>query len=117
MLQDLDDIEFCDHEWSEPKSVGNATWYVQCQKCGMEQQEVLIEEFWEDKFITIKGKRYRALKAWGNITRCAECGKVSFDVPLILWSKEDPSKAITFCWKCVEKLELMNSILPNFTKG
>lgn len=56
MLEDLEDIEFCDHEWSEPESKGNAIWNVHCLKCGFEREECLFEEFWENKFITIKGK-------------------------------------------------------------
>lgn len=105
-----EDEEFCDHEWGEPEKVSEEIWRCKCKKCGFEQEEALFQQFWPRKTIKIKGKAYRALKRWGNISQCVECGKVIFDVPLILWDKKDPSKAVSFCWKCVEKLELIKGL-------
>jgi len=105
-----EDPTFCDHEWGEPKEVGEDLWHVTCQKCGMEQEELLIQEFWENEFITLKGKKYRALKSWGNISRCAECNKIIFETPVILWPEEDHSKAITLCWHCMKKLGLIPGV-------
>jgi len=88
--------EYSEHNWGEPEDLGHDVWRVTCKRCGEEQEEILIIKYWKKKTITILGKTYPALKAWGNISKCSECGKIIFDVPLILWDKDDTSKALTF---------------------
>jgi len=99
-----------EHSWGEPEDLGNDIWRVTCKSCGEEVEEVLVVKYWKNKTITISGKTYRALKAWGNISRCSECGKVIFEVPLILWDKEDASKALTFHFECAEKLGILKNL-------
>ena len=98
--------DFCEHEWTITK-LSPTVFEGHCEKCGLTTTEILHVEYWhenqkEDPFIRICGKRYRALKGWGNIAPCCECGKIFFEVPLILWAEKDPSKAIVFCPKCGE---------------
>lgn len=103
-----DPQEHCEHEWTITKL--SATVYEgHCDKCGLVQTEILHVEYWhenqkENPFIRIGGKKYRALKSWGNIAPCSECGNIFFEVPLIVWSDEDQSKAIVFCPKCGESV-------------
>ena len=99
-----------EHDWGEPEDLGNDIWRVKCKRCGEELEELLIVEYWKRKTITILGRKYRALKAWGNISLCSDCGKPIFDVPLILWDSGDKSKAVTFHWSCAEKLGILGSI-------
>jgi len=105
--------EFCEecyegyHKWGEPEDLGDNLWRVTCKRCGFTETEFLFVEYWERKSVTILGKKYRALKAWGNISLCSECRKPIFDVPLILWDAEDESKAVTFHLKCAEKIGLL----------
>lgn len=100
--------DFCEHEWTIVKL--SATVYEgHCEKCGLTTTEILHVEYWhehqkEDPYIRVGGKRYRALKGWGNIAPCSECGKIFFEVPLIVWSEKDHSKAIVFCPKCGERI-------------
>ena len=100
-----------EHDWDEPQDLGNNIFKVTCKRCGEELEEVLIVEYWKKKTMTILGKTYPALKAWGNISKCSECGKIIFDVPLILWDSNDTSKALTFCFKCAEKLGILNLMM------
>lgn len=100
--------EDCEHEW-KITYVPPSLYEGECQKCGLQVSEILHLEYWhknqkEDPFIRIHGKKYRALKAWGNIAPCAECGKIFFEVPLIVWDDNDRSKAIVFCGKCTEQV-------------
>lgn len=106
-----------EHVWGEPEDLGNNIWQVTCKRCGEQLQEILILEYWKRKTITVLGKTYPALKAWGNISKCSECGKVIFDVPLILWSSNDTSKALTFCWKCAEQLGILEQLVHSVHKG
>jgi len=99
-----------EHDWGKPEYLGDDIWQVTCLRCGEQNQEVLIVQYWKHKTITIKGKTYPALKAWGNISKCSECGTPIFDVPLILWDTIDTSKAVTFCWTCVERLNLLERL-------
>lgn len=103
-----DPQEWCDHEWKVVKLSENL-YEGHCKKCGLVTTEVLHFEYWtkkdkENPYITIGGKKYPALKGWGNIAPCSECGNVFFEVPLILWADKDPSKAIVFCPKCAERI-------------
>ena len=102
--------DYCDHKWGEAVHLGKNIWRATCKLCGQTIEDVLYEEHWKNKTITIMGKTYRALKAWGNISRCAECGKVTFG-PLVLWSSQDPFKAITFHFECAEKLGILKRIV------
>jgi len=103
-----------EHDWTEPKQInevdGNPIYMRKCKSCGLEEEEALIVEYWENKSIEILGKKYKALKAWGNISVCAECNKVIMDVPLILWDEKDKSMAITFHFECAERIGLMDLI-------
>lgn len=99
-----DPQEFCEHDWEIIK-LSPTVYEGHCKKCGLVQTEILHVEYWHenqkaDPYIRVHGKRYRALKSWGNIAPCSECGKIFFEVPLILWSSKDPSKAIVFCPEC-----------------
>jgi len=111
----MEDYEYCEHEDKEElweyKEVDkeHKIWKRTCLKCGEEEEEVLIVEYWPDKFITIRGKQYKALKAWGNISLCSECGEVVWH-PLILWDSQDSSKAVTFHFHCAEKLGILDAI-------
>ena len=101
-----DPQEYCEHQWSIVK-LSPTVFEGHCLKCGLTTTEILHVEYWhenqkEDPFIRIGEKKYRALKSWGNIAPCSECGKIFFDCPLIVWSSEDTSKAIVFCPKCGE---------------
>jgi len=96
-----------EHDWGEPENVEGDVWRITCKRCGEEVEEVLIVEYWKRKTMRIKGKTYKALKAWGNISLCSECGKVIFDVPLIVWDEKDKSKAVTFHFECAEKLGMI----------
>lgn len=100
-----------EHDWGAPEDLGNDIWKVTCRHCGEEQQEFLFVEYWKRKTMTILGKTYSALKAWGNISKCSECGKPIFDCPLILWDSNDESKALTFCWTCVERLGILDVLM------
>lgn len=96
----------CQHKWTITK-VSATVFEGHCEKCDLTTTEILHVEYWhenqkEDPFIRIGGKRYRALKSWGNIAPCSQCGKIFFECPLILWAEEDPSKALVFCPKCGE---------------
>lgn len=98
----------CQHEWKIVK-LSPIAFEGHCEKCGLVTTEILNVIYWhenqkENPFIRIAGKRYRALKLWGTIAPCSDCGKIFFEVPLILWSKEDPSKAIVFCPDCAERI-------------
>lgn len=103
-----DPQEHCEHEWTILKL--SATVYEgKCERCGLTTTEILHVEYWhenqkEDPFIRIAGKKYRALKSWGNIAPCSECGKIFFECPLIVWSEEDHDKALVFCPKCGESV-------------
>ena len=103
-----DPQEHCDHEWTIVK-ISETVCKGRCKKCGLFRTEILHVQYWhenqkENPFIRIGGKKYRALKSWGNIAPCSECGKIFFEVPLIVWSDEDQSKAIVFCPKCGESV-------------
>jgi len=120
-----EDEEYCEyeamygeHDWDEPKSVDKIEidgeevelYARKCRVCGLTEEEPLIEEHWEDRYIEILGKKYRALKSWGNISRCAECGKVIMDIPLILWYENDDGEtdaAVTFHFECAEKAGIL----------
>jgi len=97
-----------EHNWGEPEDLGNNVWRLTCKRCGEEREEYVIVKYWKRKTITFRGKKYRALKAWGNISLCSECGKPIFDVPLILWDSKDTTKALTFHWECAEKLGILD---------
>jgi len=107
--------EYCEHEDNEElweyKEVDqkHEVWSRTCLKCGAIEEEVLIVKYWKDKFIVIKGKQYRALKAWGNISVCAECEEVVWH-PIILWDSQDHSKAITLHLHCAEKIGIFDSL-------
>jgi hypothetical protein len=114
-----DDYEYCEHEDTEElweyKEIDKKRkickiWQRTCLKCGEVEEEVLIVEYWPDKFITIHGKQYRALKLWGNISVCSECGEVVWH-PLILWDSKDTSKAVTFHFRCAEQLGILDDIV------
>lgn len=110
-----DYYEYCEHEYNdelwEYKLIDekDKIWERTCLKCGLTEQEILIVEYWKHKFITIRGKKYPALKAWGDISECAECQEVVWQ-PLILWDENDTSKAVTFCWKCVKNLGILDKL-------
>jgi len=108
------EIFYGDHDWTEPKKVdevnGVPIYQRKCRCCGLVEEEPLVVEFWEDKFIEIGGKKYKALKAWGNISICAECGKVIMDIPLIIWDEKDKTKALTFHFECAEKIGLLKKL-------
>jgi len=116
MFEEDDFYEYCEHEYREQlweyKLVDekNKIWQRKCVKCGLTEQEVLIVEYWKDKFITVHGKKYRALKAWGNISECAHCGDVVWH-PLILWDANDTSKAVTFHFQCAKDLGILDSLM------
>jgi len=97
-----------EHAWTEPEEVDKEhhLWHRECKRCGEVEEDFLFVEYWPQKTMTIKGKKYRALKAWGNISLCSKCGKVIFDCPLILWDSKDTSKAVTFHIECAQKLNL-----------
>ena len=99
-----------EHDWGEPEGLGNDVWRVTCRRCGEQVEEFLFVEYWKHKTFTIMGKTYPALKAWGNISKCSECGRIIFDCPLILWDEKDTSKALTFCWKCAEQLGILERL-------
>lgn len=106
-----DPQEWCDHKWTVVQ-LSEKLYEGHCQNCGLVKTEVLTFAYWagkdkEDAFIVLAGKKYRALKAWGNIAPCSECGKVFFEVPLILWDMKDPSKAIVFCDSCASRLQAL----------
>lgn len=107
--------EYGDHDWSEPVRSevvdGHEFWKRECRVCGEVEEELLYEEHWEDRFIEILGKKYRAKKFWGNICTCSECGEVIMDVPLILFEKGvDDTVAVTFHFECAEKLGILDLI-------
>ena len=108
-FEDFHDAQdFCEHDWKIVK-LSAIAFEGHCERCGLVTTEILNAIYWhenqkEDPFIRIAGKKYRALKLWGNIAPCSDCGKIFFEVPLILWSKEDPSKAIVFCPDCAERI-------------
>ncbi|RLI84709.1 hypothetical protein DRP07_00365 [Archaeoglobales archaeon] len=102
--------EHGDHNWTEPVEIEPSVWYRKCKTCGFPEYASLQEEYWEDEYIEIKGKKYKALKAWGEISTCAHCGKVIMDVPLILWDANDPRKAITFHMECAEEIGILEMI-------
>ena len=108
--------DFCEecyegeHDWGKPEDLGDNIWRVTCKRCSETIEELVIVEYWKRKTMTIKGKKYPAIKAWGNISLCSECGSPIFDVPLILWDRQDTSKAVTFCWLCVERLGLLEAL-------
>jgi len=107
-----EDFEYCEHEdneelWEYKEVDGkNKVWQRKCLKCGETEEEFLFVEYWQDKFITILGKPYKALKAWGNISLCSECGEVVWH-PLILWDSKDTSKALTFHFGCAKKIGIL----------
>lgn len=108
---DWTEPEIVDEIWTEPdKSDKTPIYQRKCRCCGLVQEEPLIVEYWEDKFIEIAGKRYKALKAWGNISVCAECGRVIMDIPLILWDAKDRTMAVTFHFECAEKLGILSML-------
>lgn len=105
------EIFYGDHDWTEPEKVdevdGIPIYQRKCRCCGLTEEEPLIVE-WEDKYIEICGKKYRALKNWVNITICVECGKVIMDVPLIVWDEE--GSALTFHFECAQKIGLLEKL-------
>lgn len=112
--QFYDDYEYCAHEENEEWEYKETdkkykVWTRTCLKCGTTEEEALIVKYWKDKFIVLRGKKYRALKAWGNISLCSECGEVVWH-PIILWDSKDTSKAITFHKKCAENLGIFDSL-------
>ena len=108
------EIFYGDHDWTEPEKVdevdGIPIYQRKCRCCGLVEEEPLVVEFWEDKFIEIAGKKYRALKSWGNISICCECGKVIMDVPLVIWDERDKTKALTFHFECAKKSGLLEKL-------
>jgi len=110
-MSDFYESDFCEHDFGEPEDLGDNVWRVKCKICGFEEEEVLFVEYWIDKTITVVGKIYHALKSWGNISLCSECEKPIFNVPLILWDSEDPSKALTFHFKCAEELKILKLLV------
>jgi hypothetical protein len=113
---EFDDSECCEHEGNEELwecrliDEKNKVWQRRCLKCGETEEEALFVEYWRDKCIAIYGKQYRALKAWGNISVCSECGEVVWH-PLILWDSEDTSKALTFHFGCARKIGILNILM------
>ncbi len=116
---DIETFEECsyfqmygEHDWNEPVKLGEVQgvelWMRKCKVCGEMEQEVLFEEFWENEYVYVLDKKYRAKKSWGNICTCSECGKVIFDVPLILWRTDHPYMAVTFHVECARKIGLLD---------
>jgi hypothetical protein len=115
-----EDLEYCEHEDNEnlweytEVDEKNKIWQRKCLKCGETEEEVLLVEYWPDKYMVIRigqvTKLYKALKAWGNISRCSECGEVVWH-PLILWDSKDTSKALTFHFGCAEKVGILDLLI------
>jgi len=96
------------HDWGTPENLGDNLWRVICRRCGEEWEEYAEVEYWKRKTMTVRGKAYPAVKAWTDIALCSECGIPIFDVPLILSSSEDTTKALIFCWPCANKLGILD---------
>jgi len=115
-MEDYEDYEYCEHEvhdelWEyQEVDKEHNIWQRKCLKCGAVEEEILIVEYWPDKFIIIHGKKFKALRKWGNISLCSECGEVVWE-PLILWDSKDTSKALTFHFRCAEKLGILDDIV------
>ena len=115
MVEEDFHYEYCEHEDKEElweyKEINKERkiWERTCLKCGEVEEELLFVEYWPDKFITVAGKQFKALKAWGNISVCSECGEVVWH-PLMLWDSKDQSKAITFHFNCAGKLGILDSL-------
>lgn len=111
----MSDYEYCEHEDREELWEYNEidkkhkVWQRKCLKCGFTEEEVLMVDYWLDKFVFFRGKQYPALKAWGNISLCSECGAVVWE-PIMLWDAEDPSKALTFHFRCFTDLGALDSL-------
>jgi len=100
-----------DHDWTEPEVVeinGEKIARRKCKRCGLVEEELLIVKYWKNKFIEVCGKKYKALKAWANVSICSECGKPVFE-PLILWDSKDTSKALTFHIECAKKIGIFKA--------
>ena len=100
-----------EHDFSEPKDMGGGVWRVKCRRCGLEEVEYLFVRYWPHRTITVQGKTYRALRAWGNISLCSECRKPIFDVPLILWNSVDPTAALTFHFDCAREIGTLDHLV------
>ena len=108
--EDIDDYYCCDHDWTEPEEVEKDYWRRECKVCGAEQMEYLTVAYWRDKYMVLNGTKYRALKSWGNISKCSHCDKVIMGVPLILWNAEDPRMAVTFHDQCAFEAGIFDHI-------
>lgn len=100
-----------EHDFGEPEDMGDCIWRVKCRRCGLEEKEYLFVRYWTNRTMTVQGKTYRALRAWGNISLCSECKKPIFDVPLIIWDSNDPTVAITFHFDCATEIGTLNHIV------
>lgn len=77
------------------------------------EEEDAIGWTWYKKTVDVKGTGYWPFSAVSNHSPCAACGRIVYDIPLILWGPNAPKNVeweLHFCFDCVGKLGL-DSIL------
>jgi len=111
-----DDSVEC-HETMQVKVVDHDGWATfRCAK-GHEQDDDVAWGFLKDP-IQFQGRYYWGLSHRGNHGPCASCGRIIYDIPLILWGPGPEVKwELDFCFECVEKIPIkVNSNPPIFTE-
>jgi len=77
-------------------------------------EDVAGWEFMPNPF-TFRGKQYYPLKSRANIGPCLSCGRLIIGVPLILFIEHGEKGELDFCWHCVKKLGILESLTKDTT--
>lgn len=100
------------HDWGDYKKHVDDVWEATCRRCGESTEEYVDVEYWDDLYIGVAGRFFRALKAWGNHSFCSYCCMPIFGMPLILYSA-DGVAAITFHFNCAKTLKILDMLRDN----
>jgi len=94
------------HEPMQVKVLDHEGWAMfRCTK-GHEQEDDVAWEFVKEP-VEFQGRFYWGLKFRGNHGPCASCGRIIYDIPLILWGPQPKVEyELDFCFECVEKIPI-----------
>ena len=104
------------HEPMQVKRIDRDWVIFRCAK-GHEQEDNAGWGFVKDP-IQFQDRYYWGLSKRGNHSPCVSCGRIVYDILLILWGPgPDVKWELDFCFECVEKIPVkIGSTPPIFTE-